>query len=154
MKKNILTIFIALAIGIILSNYAISEYRNSKTNNVLAKSKNVYLYQYGAYKSKEIMSENCANLENYFYYLEKDLYHVLLAISSNNNLNDKLKKAYKIENDLYVKKINITNSEFLENLKQYDQLLENTDDNEVIINAEKQILAKYDSLILNGQNTN
>lgn len=154
MKKNVLTIFTALAIGIILSNYAISEYRSSKTSNVLAKSKNVYLYQYGAYKSKETMSENCANLGNYFYYLEKDLYHVLVAISSNNNLNDKLKKAYKIENDLYVKKINITNSEFLENLKQYDQLLENTDDNVVIINAEKQILAKYDSLILNGQNTN
>ena len=56
--------------------------------------------------------------------------------------------SYNITANIYMKNIKITNSEFSNILEQYDNLVSNTNDKETIINAEKQILSKYEELIL------
>ena len=43
------------------------------------------------------------------------------------------------------------NMEFIENLKQYDLLVESLNDNNAILSAEKQILSKYEELVLNNE---
>ena len=58
---------------------------------------------------------------------------------------------YDINSDIYVKKEEIKNNEFIESLKQYDNLIKSSDDSATIINAEKQVLAKYESLVLNSE---
>lgn len=152
MKKTLKTIFIAMLIGILLSSYIFMEYKNKST--VSAKTKTIYLLQYGAYKSKDNMEESCKNIKNYFYYKENDLYHVLIGITLNKNLKDKIINAYEITSEIYLKEITLSQNEFIEDLEKYDKLIKTTTDNEVIINAEKQILNKYEEIIINDESIN
>ena len=152
MKKNIKTIFIAIIVGFLLSSYVFGEYENKASAK--ATSKSIYLLQYGAYKSKENMEESCKNIQNYFYYIENNLYHVLIGITSDKTLKDKILSAYEISDNVYVKEVNITEDEFIQNLDQYDKLIKSTEDNLVIINSEKQILTKYKELVLNNESIN
>lgn len=50
-----------------------------------------------------------------------------------------------------MKGVKIDNSEFLNLLDQYDNLISNTDDKDTIISAEKQVLSKYEELILQSE---
>ena len=54
-------------------------------------------------------------------------------------------------NNIYIKKVSINNDEFIESLKQYDNLIKNTEDKTTILTAEKQILSKYEELIINNE---
>ena len=47
-----------------------------------------------------------------------------------------------------MKRVNIDNSEFVTLLDQYDNLIKDTDDKTTIFNAQKQVLSKYEELIL------
>ena len=147
MKKTIIYFFIAILIGIILSKYIFNTYEEE----VLASNtdKTVYLFQYQAYKDKDVMLENAKALENYFYYKENNIYHVIIGISEDKNNLDKIKKAYNVTADIYIKEKKIDNNEFLTNLEEYDKLVSSTNDSNTIVTAEKQIMAKYKELILN-----
>lgn len=59
--------------------------------------------------------------------------------------------AQGIKDDVYMKKVNIDNVTFLESLNQYDNLVLNTSDKSTILTAEKQILSKYEELILRSE---
>ena len=50
--------------------------------------------------------------------------------------------------NIYMKRVNIDNSEFVTLLDQYDNLIKETDDKTTIFNAQKQVLSKYEELIL------
>ena len=41
--------------------------------------------------------------------------------------------------------------EFIENLRQYENLVNDSNDTNFIVNAEKQILSKYEELVLNSE---
>lgn len=47
-----------------------------------------------------------------------------------------------------MKRVNIDNSEFITLLDQYDNLIKDADDKTTIFNAQKQVLSKYEELIL------
>lgn len=148
-NKYLITILISIIIGVLCAKYIFSEYEK-ETKDVFSEDNYVYIYQYGAYKDKNTMEEACDELEGYFYYKD-DLYHVILGVSLSNNIEEKIKSANNVDSDLYIKKEKIDNSEFLENLKQYDNLINTTDDKNTIINAERQILSKYNELILQSE---
>lgn len=152
-KGFIILCFVSL-VGIFLGTYI---YKASKieTKEVFNENDTVYLMQYGVYSSVDNMKDSSKSLENYFYYKDKDGYHVILGIIENKNLSDKIKEAYLVSSDIYLKEEKISNMEFLENLRQYDTLVSSLKNKQAIINAEKQILSKYEELILNnGQNIN
>ena len=109
------------------------------------------MLQYGVYSSNDSMVENTKNLKNYFYYIENNKYHVIIGVTLDKDLKDKIKKANSIDNDIYIKKVSINNDEFIESLKQYDNLIKNTEDKTTILTAEKQILSKYEELIINNE---
>ena len=48
--------------------------------------------------------------------------------------------------------MNLDHSGFLENLSQYDLLLKEAKTNQEIREINKSILAKYEELVINGQN--
>lgn len=148
-KKYLITILISIITGILCAKYIFSEYEK-ETKEVFSENNYIYTYQYGAYKDKNTMDDACKNLESYFYYKD-DLYHVILGVSLNNDIEEKIKGANNIDSKLYIKKEKTDNSEFIENLKQYDNLINNTDDSTTIINAERQILSKYNELILQNE---
>ena len=57
----------------------------------------------------------------------------------------------KITHDIYIRKENINNKEFIDNLKQYDKLVNETYDKNIIVNAEKQILSRYEELVIRNE---
>ena len=147
---KLILIIIIFSLCLSLARYIYNE-KNEKTKEVFSQSEDIFLLQYGVYSSKENMEDNTSNLSNYFYYSENDLYHVLIGITQKEELIDKIKDSYYITDNIYSKKVNINNEEFLLSLKQYDTLIDQTSDKNIIINAEKQILSKYEELILRSE---
>ena len=147
-KKKIIYVLIATLIGISIGKYVFDSY--NKESKEVFKYKNVYVYmlQYGVYSSNENMISNTKKLKNYFYYKNDDGYHVIIGITKNENLKEKIVDSYDITENIYMKRVNINNSEFIMLLDQYDNLINDTNDKKTIFNAQKQVLSKYEELIL------
>lgn len=150
-KTTILYILGAILIGVFIGKYVYNGYQNETKEAFKDMNENIYLLQYGVYSSNDSMVENTKNLKNYFYYIENNKYHVIIGVTLDKDLKDKIKKANSIDNDIYIKKVSINNDEFIESLKQYDNLIKNTEDKTTILTAEKQILSKYEELIINNE---
>ena len=145
-KTTILYILGAILIGVFIGKYVYNGYQNETKEAFKDMNENIYLLQYGVYSSNDSMVENTKNLKNYFYYIENNKYHVIIGVTMDKDLKDKIKKANSIDN-----KVSINNDEFIESLKQYDNLIKNTEDKTTILTAEKQILSKYEELIINNE---
>lgn len=150
-KTTILYILSAILIGVFIGKYVYNGYQNETKEAFKDMNENIYLLQYGVYSSNDSMVENTKNLKNYFYYIENNKYHVIIGVTMDKDLKDKIKKANSIDNNIYIKKVSINNDEFIESLKQYDNLIKNTEDKTTILTAEKQILSKYEELIINNE---
>lgn len=151
-NKTIIYVILAILIGVILGKNIYDGYAKEIENTFVEDSNvQVYLIQYGVYSSNESMLENTKNLKNYFYYEEDDKFYVLIGITSDNDLKEKIVNSYDLDADVYMKQIKTDNTTFLETLKQYDNLISSTEDKNTIITAEKQILSKYDELILRSE---
>ena len=150
-KTTILYILSAILIGVFIGKYVYNGYQNETKEAFKDMNENIYLLQYGVYSSNDSMVENTKNLKDYFYYIENNKYHVIIGVTMDKDLKDKIKKANSIDNNIYIKKVSINNDEFIESLKQYDNLIKNTEDKTTILTAEKQILSKYEELIINNE---
>ena len=148
LKGFIIISFICL-LGIFIGS---TIYKESVTDKEVFNELNeVYIMQYGVYSNEENMKNNTKELSNYMYYKDDIGFHVIIGIVENKDNSEKIKESYGIKDNIYIRKENINNMEFIMNLKQYDKLISNTDDKNEIINAEKQILSKYEELILNNE---
>lgn len=148
-KKKIVYFIIAVITGITIGKYVYDSYNKTEPKDVFKyKNENVYMLQYGVYSSEENMINNTKNLKNYFYFKDNDGYHAIIGITKNENLKEKIVDSYKITENIYMKRVNIDNSEFVTLLDQYDNLIKDTDDKTTIFNAQKQVLSKYEELIL------
>lgn len=151
-NKTIIYVILAILIGAILGKNIYDGYAKEVESTFGEKQiEKVYLIQYGVYSSNESMLENTKKLKNYFYYQEDDKFYVLIGITANKELKDKIINSYNIDTDIYMKQIKIDNITFLETLKQYDNLVLDTDDKNTILSAEKQVLSKYEELILRSE---
>ena len=147
-KSTVLYVLIAVIIGITIGRYIFNEYNIEAKTTIKEENSDIFLMQYGVYSSEENMLTNTKKLKNYFYYKDNDGYHVLIGITKNENLKQKIVDSYGISENIYMKRVNISNQEFLNLLNQYDDLVSTTDDKDIIISAQKQILSKYEELIL------
>lgn len=150
-KSTILCVLGAVMIGILIGRYIFNEYKATAETTMKDINSSIYLMQYGVYSTEESMIQNSKKLKNYFYFKDNDGYHVLIGITKKEDLKQKIMNAYKITENIYMKKENTNNQEFLNLLDQYDNLVSSTDDSDTIINAEKQILSKYEELILQSE---
>ncbi len=148
-KGFIIIVFTVLG-GIFLGTYI---YKSSKisTQEVFNENNKVYLMQYGVYSTEDSMKNSTVSLSDYFYYKDKDGYHVIIGVVENKNIANKIRDSYDIKDNIYYKEVKINNMEFLQSLRQYDSLVSSLSDKTSIINAEKQILSKYEELILNNE---
>ncbi len=151
-KKFLICIILSMIIGIFLGNSIYNGYEEENKAVFNEKQeKNIYLIQYGVYSSNDSMIQNTKNLTNYFYYEENGKFHVLIGITGNKDLKDKIVNSYNINSDIYLKEKKVDNATFIESLNQYDGLIKETDNESTILNAEKQILSKYEELILKSE---
>jgi len=147
--KNLIIITFVLLIGIYIGLY-IYRHKNIKAEKVL-NNYTIYLLQYGVYNNKENMIESGKKISDYFYFKDKDGYHIIIGVIENKELVEKIKKAFNIETDIYLKETIINNNEFIEGLRQYDSLVKELDSDIAIVNTMKQVLSTYEELIVNNE---
>lgn len=151
MKNNIKLAAIAILLGIILGKYIFNQYKEDVIDTMNVTNNQIYIMQYGVYKNEDNMKESAKELKNYFYYTDEKGYHVIIGITTKESLKDKIVDSYDIKTDIYMKKIQLDNEEFLRLLEQYDSLIEQTTDKDIIVSAEKQILSKYEEILTDNE---
>ena len=146
--KNFIIILFIIIFGVYLGSYLYSSYLNK--NKDKANLYKIYLLEYGVYNSFDSMDENGKNIENYFYYSDQKGYHILLGITENKKIINKIGESYENISNINIREDYVDNMEFIESLKQYDNLILKSNKTE-ILQAEKQILSKYEELVLNNE---
>lgn len=151
MKKIIVPLICAVLVGLGLGLYLFSQYEN-KLETVFQGDEIIYILQIGVYSSEENAKKYSTKVDYYIIHHDDKYYRVYGAITHNKDLINRLKE-YLIAkgNDIYVREIPINNLEFLELLKQYDLLLQSSSGDDELLQIEKQILSKYEELILRNE---
>lgn len=134
-----------------MSYFIISQYETSEMVAVSSNATNLYYIQRGVYSTKENMNNNMKDFRYYIYNVEDNMYYTYIGISNNRDNALKIQKYYKsLGYDTYIKEKMTDNKSFITVLKQYDQLLSSTNDDNTIKVICNQILAKYEELV-NGE---
>ena len=146
MKNKLVVALIFIISGIVVGNnlYNKVDFKLLKT---FKENNDFYLLQLGTYDTKEIMQRDTRDINPKVYEVKNDKYYVYVGISSNINNIDKIKGIYKDE-ELTTKVINIKNEEFINNLRQFDILIDNTDDKDEILTIEEVVLSSFNKKIL------
>ena len=144
MKKYLITILIALVLGVGLGIYSYTKFQKEDSLPVIKKGKDVYAIQVGVFDNFENAS-NLASKYGAIVKLDNNRYRVYLAIVSK-SLN--VIKNYYDEQGIayYIRNIDV-NDEFYNTLLDYETvLLETNKDNfnEIL----KKILKEYEKLNL------
>lgn len=136
-KKIIIPIILSLCFFLLI-------YKNYKNKKV--EYKEIYILQIGAYKNYDNIINKTKYLDNYLIYEENNLYKIFVGVTLNNNTYNKLESFY--ENDSTFKKvIKINNEKYIDNLKKYDTLINETNDKEVLNTIIKKELRELEVVL-------
>ena len=148
MKKYLLPISVSLIIGISMAYIIIKQYETLPALAVSSHAETLYYVQRGVYSDMDNMKNNMKEFTHYIYNVEENKYYTYIGITTNKENALKIQKYYKsIGYDTFLKDKITDNKEFIDILKQYDELLAKTDDNESVKVICDQILAKYEELV-------
>ena len=148
MKKYLFPVTISLLIGISMAYFIIKQYEGMPILAVSSNAENLYYVERGIYSDLENMENNMKDFTDYIYNTENNQYHTYIGITTNKENALKIQNYYKnlgYDTNL-VEKIT-DNKEFINILKQYDELLNKTDDSESIKTICNQVLAKYEEMV-------
>ena len=146
MKKKIFYLLIILTTGIILGR---KIYLATKNIEVTFNEENTYYFlQEGVYSSKQIMEENIKNMNMKVVDNLDNKYYVYLGITRDENIAKRLKTIYEEDGyQIYIKEKTLSNDEFLNNVTQFDLLINNTTSTKEILTIEEVVLANYEEII-------
>ena len=141
--KYFFPLVLAIIIGFLSARIVYALYNNDEKERF-----NAYFLEVKANDSNFIKQNMKVN--SYIVVKKNNKDTVYCAITTKiNNLN-KIKKIYDLKGiKTNIKKIYIDNKEFMNNLEQYDILLNNTYKESDLISITKVILSSYDEMVLN-----
>lgn len=149
MKINLKFVFpliLAIIIGFLSAKIVYALYSNDEKEKF-----NAYFLQTGVYTEESNLLKEVKKLDSYIKQKDNDKNYVYAAITGNLENANKLKKIYeKKDIDVYIKKVYISNKEFISNLEQYDVLLSGVDSDEDLLSITKVILSSYEEMVLNA----
>lgn len=152
MKKTIIWVFIALASGALLGKVTFDKYENLEVEKTANMNDKVYMLRYGVYKSEDDMAKNLKGIERYVYIVKDGKYSAYLGITASSKNADKIINLYTLKNiKLKKEKVLINNNEFIQNLNEYEKLLDATDDEKSLIIIEKQIMSCYEQMVVEDE---
>lgn len=149
-------VIFALITGLILGRFVLNQYEfEGKIVPVGSKSKMAYFIQQGVYSSKESMEENLTDFPYYIYSMKDDRYYVYIGITFLEENLEKIKGYYEKKGYItYVKELSINNENFITVLEQYDSLLQESNEEEIVGTVCSQVLSKYEELVLENDGKN
>ncbi len=145
----IFPIIFSILLGAFFGKLLFSQY---ETKEVLYEENNVvYALQQGVYQTLDSLEAGSSKITNKVTVLENDRYYVYVGMTKDLDNVKKIQELYKQQGyELYAKKIDIANYEFINTLEQYDILLKNAKKKEEIDAVLKVILASYEETVLNS----
>ena len=144
-------IFISLIIGVSMAYFIISQYESYDGVTVSKFASRLYFIQSGVYSDKNNMLEAMSKFSSYIYSIEDNMFYSYIGVSSSKENAMKIQDYYKkIGYDTLIKEKIVDNSEFIEILSQYDEILSKTTDDDSIKVICSQVLSKYEEYV-NGK---
>lgn len=150
MKKYIFPIFLSIVVGFFTTKFMFDQYGSKETlSPVFNQGENLYFIQQGVYSSVDSLKENLKNFNNYIYTIINGKYYAFVGITKNVEIVAKMQEFYKENGYItYVKEFKIRNKEFLMAVENYDAVLKETTDKEVVKTIINQTIAKYKELVV------
>lgn len=145
MKKTILISLSGLLIGTV---FALVMFKNVKTNveAAIKETKTATVFQVGVFSVYDNVLKEKNKYDYAYAYKDNDIYRVILAIYQDEEIISNLKKYYQNKNiNIYLKEI-IVSDKFYEELKKFEDILKETNDEKNYVIANKNILKKFDEL--------
>jgi hypothetical protein len=151
MKKTIMLFILAVAIGALYGKIVFNQY-DKEIEKVFQQTEKIYVLQQGVYSQLENVEKNTSKLDNYVVEKDEPYFRVYVAMTKNNANVNKMKEIFiKAGNDIYVREVTMNNKAFLDILGQYDLLLNRTNDKDLILQIQSQVLNKYKELVLKNE---
>lgn len=151
-RKIILPTILSLLIGGYLGYLIFNQYKQNNITTFNESDEPIYFLQQGVYSNEESILSNTKEISDYIYFKEDDKYKVYVGITTNKENAEKISNIFKDKNiDIYIKEMGISDKAFVEKLKQYDELIKATEDQNVILGIVKQILSEYEQVVKNGE---
>lgn len=151
MKKYYMPILLSLTIGILMAYFIISQYESYDGITVSKFASKLYFVQSGVYSDKNNMLEAMSKFSSYIYSIEDNMFYSYIGVSSSKENAMKIQDYYKkIGYDTLIKEKIVDNSEFIEILSQYDEILSKTTDDDSIKVICSQVMSKYEEYV-NGK---
>ena len=151
MKKFFITVFFAIMIGVLYGKVIFNQY-DKELEEVFSENENIYILQQGVYSSLDNVEKNTTKIDYFIIERDDKYYRVYIGITKDKDNINKIREIYtKDGNDIYVREVNNNNMAFLEVLGQYDLLLEKSIEKNQILQIQKQVLAKYEELVIRNE---
>lgn len=148
MKKYLFPVSVSLILGISMAYFIIKQYETMPALAVSSDAESLFYIQRGVYSDMDNMKNNMKEFTNYIYNVEENQYYAYIGITTSKENALKIQNYYKsLGYDTFLKEKITDNKDFINILKQYDELLAKTDDNESIKVICNQVLAKYEELV-------
>lgn len=150
MKMNLLVpIICAVLLGYLCASFIFNQY--GVASLVFHEKGDIYFLQCGSYNTEEASSQPIQGVDEKITVKQGDKYYSYIGMTSNMEIAETIKNLYNQKGvDIYIKEVHLENEDFLNELTQYDVLLESSDTLEEINSVLKTILATYDEIILNS----
>lgn len=149
MKKTIIWVIIALIAGALLGKLTFDKYEKIDLQNVISYNNEVYMLKYGTYSSVEKMQESVTAVDRYIYILKENEVSAYVAISTTKKNINKIKDIYHSKGlDLTFEKVTINSDSFIQNLNEYEKLLEVAEDENSLLMIQNQILSCYEDEVV------
>ena len=148
MKNKLVIGTIFLVSGLVVGNNLYNKVDLS-TIQVFSEKNNYYLLQEGVYSKKEIMQSETRDLNPKVYEEKNGKYYVYVGITGNKDNAEKIQNIYKDSGfNIKINEISINDEEFINNLKQLDILINNTNNQDEILTIEEVVLSNFNKKIL------
>lgn len=148
MKNKIIVASFFLVTGLVIGNNIYNKI-DSKLLKTFKETNEYYILEEGIYEDKESMQRETRDINPKIFEKKDKKYYVYVGITSTEKNADKIKNIYQKNGDsINIKKIKIQDEEFINNIAQFDILIENTDNTDEILTIEEIVLSSFEKKIL------
>ena len=146
MKKILVISLSGVLVGGLFAFLMFSNIKE-EVNAVVSSDTKVTAFQIGVYSIYDNAIKVQKEYPESYIYKDEDKYRIFIAIYQDSEIINLIKKYYENKNiNFYLKEIN-TNDSFIEELNKYEKILKKSNDIEIYIKANKNILKIFGDTI-------
>lgn len=144
-KKVFVFLIVSILLGSLTGMFLYNRFKGEI--EVFNEQNKVYFLQLGVYTDKKIMEDNTEKIDPKIVVNKDSKYYVYVGITKDKEIASSIKKIYNdIDIELYSKEEIVTDEQFISNLEQFDSLIKNSTNTD-ILSIEEVVLASYEELL-------